>query len=193
MDEIWKSIDGYNGRYEISNLGRVKSYAQSKNGKIQLGCPQKKGYLAVTLYDGNGNKKTCKIHRLVAMAFIPNPNNLPEVNHKDEDKSNNCVDNLEWCTLEYNHNYGTRNQRAGKKNRCNESTSKKIYSIDEYGNVEYFDSINDAERITGLIHQNIVRTLKGRGKSCDGRKWYYNETNVNHQQRLNEKGFTNIA
>lgn len=193
MEEIWVKIKDYNGKYEISNFGRLRSYAQSKSGKITTGSKDKKGYLVVRLYDNSNHSKDYKVHRLVAEAFLPNPENLPQVNHKDENKENNCVDNLEWCTNEYNHNYGTRNQRAGKSNQCHESTSEKIYSVDQNGNIEFFDSIGEAERVTGLSHANIVRTLKGRSKTCGKRKWYYNNESMNHQQRLNEKGFTNAA
>lgn len=178
MEEIWKPIDGFNGRYEISNYGRLKSYAQNKSGKISTGSPDKKGYLTVTLYDNDGKRQTYKVHRLVTGAFIPNPNNLPQVNHKDENKTNNCVDNLEWCDNDYNNHYGTRVQRASESNRCCETTSVKIYSVDKNGCMEYFDSVGEAERITGLSHSNIVRTLKGRTKTCGGRKWYYLDSQI---------------
>ena len=104
MEEIWKDIKGYEGLYQVSNLGRVKSL---KFGKERILKPGRKkiGYLIVLLYDNNGICKWFRIHRLVAEAFIPNPNNLPEVNHKDEDKSNNRVSNLEWCTRQYNNEY----------------------------------------------------------------------------------------
>ena len=173
MAEIWKEIKGYEGKYKISNWGRLKSYAQNKTGKISCGSPQKKGYLAVTLYDNKGNRQTYKIHRLVAEAFIPNPNNYPQVNHKDENKNNNHVSNLEWCTNEYNYHYGTRTQRVAESNRCCKTTSKAIYSIDSNGNIEHFDSIGEAERITGCYHSNIIRVLKNDRHSAGGRRWYY--------------------
>lgn len=177
MEEVWEKIDGFS-RYEVSNCGKVRSYAQNKQGKIMSASLQRKGYLAVSIIDDNGKKYTKKLHRLVAEAFIPNPNNLPQVNHKDENKENNYVDNLEWCDNNYNINYGTKVQRTAEKNRCCEYTSEKVYSVDINGNIEHFNSICEAERITGLSHCNIVRTLKGRTNTCGGRKWYYENSQI---------------
>ena len=171
MKEEWKVIPDYSD-YEISNLGRIKSYKQDRKGKISLGSKDKKGYLTKTLTNEFG-RKTFKVHRLVAQAFIPNIYNLPQINHIDENKENNRIDNLEWCDNCYNSNYGTRTERIALANRCCETTSKKVYSIDENNIKEFFDSIGEAERITGLPHSNIVRALKGRRKTCGGRKWYY--------------------
>lgn len=173
MTEIWKPIENFEDRYAISNLGNVKSYIRNPDGDVLLGQIDKKGYRLVKLYDGNGHSKTCKIHRLVAMAFIPNPNNYQQVNHKDEVKINNCVNNLEWCDQTYNINYGTKIQRTTEKNMCCESTSLKVYSVDENGHKEYYDSIGEAERATGLSHSNIVRTLKGRTRHCGKFEWHY--------------------
>ena len=111
--EIWKDIQGYEGMYQVSSHGRVRSFKWNRC-KILKTRKDKKGYIVVTLTKHSKNYVP-KVHRLVAIAFIPNPNNLPQVNHKDEDKSNNNIDNLEWCTNEYNRNYGTRNERAIKK------------------------------------------------------------------------------
>ena len=96
--EIWKDIQGYEGIYQVSSYGRVKSF---KKNKVKILKPQMhyKGYKFVTLHK-NGIGEKCKVHRLVAKAFIPNPNNYPVVNHKDENKSNNNVENLEWCSDE---------------------------------------------------------------------------------------------
>ena len=126
MDEIWKDVKGYEGRYQISNLGRFKSFAQdTKNGKIKIGNLNFNGYLVMLLYDGMGNKKWYPVHRLVASAFIPNPEGFDQVNHKDEVKTNNRVENLEWCTNDYNIHYGTGLARAAEANRCCPTTSKK--------------------------------------------------------------------
>lgn len=172
--EIWKQIEGYQGRYSISSYGRVKSFAQDrKNGRIKTGYLNYKGYPQILLYDGKGGKKWWFIHRLVAKAFIPNPNNYPQVNHMDENKRNNHVENLEWCDNEYNINYGTGRKRAAYKNQCCKTTSLKVYSVDSHGQIEYFDSIGEAERRTGNSHCNIVRALKGRRPRCGGRKWFY--------------------
>lgn len=127
--EIWKDIQGYDGLYQVSNIGRVKSLNYSRTGKEKILKPCKaNGYLQVYLYK-EGKSKMYKIHRLVAMAFIPNPDNLPCVNHIDEDKSNNCEDNLEWCTVAYNNTYGTRIQRQAeslKGFKHSEETRKKL-------------------------------------------------------------------
>ena len=116
--EIWKDIKGYEGLYQVSNLGRIKSFNYMNTGKEKIKTPtlQKKhpmkqgGYLQTTLYKNN-QSKTVVVHRLVAEAFIPNPDNLPQVNHKDHDKTNNCVDNLEWCTAKYHSNHKRNNRK----------------------------------------------------------------------------------
>lgn len=121
MEEQWKPITGYEGLYEVSNLGNVRSLdrrTRAKNNSTMLrkGCilipfyEEKKGYYQVTL-NKDGKKKHHRVHRLVASAFLENPFNYTDVNHKDENKTNNHVDNLEWCTRKYNNNYGTKPER----------------------------------------------------------------------------------
>ena len=132
MKEEWRDIKGYEGKYQISNLGRVKSlnYKHTKKEKILSNVPDTEGYLLVSLYK-SGKKKPFRIHKLVAIHFIPNPNNLPEINHKDEDKTNNGVSNLEWCSIEYNLNYGTRNKRISEKLKGREFTEEHKKKISE--------------------------------------------------------------
>lgn len=173
--EIWKDIKGYEGLYQVSNLGRVKSCERYKKGnncitKVneRIKKPSvKNGYYFIVLYKDNKGEN-CYIHRLVASAFIDNPDNLPLVNHKDEIKTNNMVDNLEWCDRVYNNNYGTRNERVAT------ALSKPIYSVDITTNeITFYQSINDASRITGGNIGNISSCLKGKYKSAGGYKWYY--------------------
>ena len=126
MEEVWVDIEGYEGLYQISNLGRVwsvKSNIYLKGGIIS-------NYISVGLYKDR-HYKNFHIHRLVAKAFIPNPLNLPQVNHKDEDKFNNRVDNLEWCTAKYNSNYGGRNSKIGDKSRGHRLTDEVKKRISE--------------------------------------------------------------
>ena len=190
--EEWKPIKGYEGLYEVSNLGRVKSLNRKilcSNGlikeikeKILTPKDNGKGYLNVHL-SKNGNHKHLYIHRLVAEAFIPNPNNLPQVNHKDENKSNNCVDNLEWCTAKYNMNYGTHNERVSKNNKgkkmSEETLNKIIKKIMQFtldGElVKIWDSIKDAT-LNGFNCGAIGRCLKGNLNKHHNFIWkYYDE------------------
>lgn len=151
--EIWRDIVGYEGLYQISNNGNVRSF-HSKDGSPLLLTHEviKKGYCRVCLYK-NGVKKKELIHRLVAFAFVPNPCNLPFVNHKDEDKSNNHSSNLEWCTNIYNENYGTRNKRTG------ESRQKPIIVHDRLNNyalVAEYPSLKHAGKAYGVCADQIA-------------------------------------
>lgn len=117
MQEVWKDIKGYEGLYQVSNLGKVKRLGNNKQmrEKTLKERKGKGGYLQVLLCE-KGAQKSKYVHQLVAFAFIPNPNNYKEINHKDENKINNSVENLEWCNHKYNCNYGTRNKRlTGRK------------------------------------------------------------------------------
>lgn len=162
-NEIWKDIKGYEGLYRISNTGKVYSV---RNNKLFVSCTCGAGYQKVVLSD-NGVYKNHLIHRLVATHFLENPQNLPMVNHIDENKKNNHVNNLEWCSHKYNMNHGTRTERAAKKLR------KKIRgtSIDEQEVIE-LDSITDGEK-NGFSRLGITACLKGRNKTHKGYTWEY--------------------
>lgn len=163
MVEIWNDILGYEGLYEVSNWGRIR-----RNGKILR--PRKSGYygyLSVAL-SKNGNERQVLIHRLVASAFLPNPQNFPCINHKDEDKTNNAVDNLEWCDHQYNCNYGTRNERVAEKK------SKPVIQYDLLGNfIEEYKSTHEAERKTRIDNNCISRCCNGKYKTAGGFVWRY--------------------
>lgn len=170
MKEIWKPINGYKN-YQVSNMGNVKNII---TGRVLKGQNNGKGYLFVTLYDENHKGKQIMIHRLIAQTFIPNPNNLPQVNHIDENKHNNCIENLEWITSEDNINHGTHNIRVG----LNNPNRKPIYSVSENGEVIYYESGRDAKRYwmeKGIIVNptGIVSVLKGKTDTYKNMAWYY--------------------
>lgn len=171
--EIWKDCKGYEGLYQVSNLGRVWSVRKQRCIK-----PWKdsRGYLTLELVALNGKRKTEKVHRLVAIAFIENPNGLPQVNHKDENKENACVDNLEWCDAKYNCNYGTRNKKIiGAQNKF-------IYCV-ELNRV--FSSIKEAQEQLGIKGHHIGEVCEGKRKTCDGYHWeYYDGSNKSESEKI---------
>lgn len=148
QNEIWKDVPGYAGLYQVSNTGRVKSFKNQYGHGIRIlkGEKTQSGYIQVSL-----NKKRYKIHRLVAMAFIPNPDVLPQINHKNEIKTDNRVENLEWCTAKYNVNYGTAIERRSKKR------GKPVLCI-ETGNV--FESCKAAGREMNLDFSHIAKCCR---------------------------------
>lgn len=166
MKEVWKDIEAYEGLYQISNLGRVKSLYTNT---ILKGCKDKKGYLKVILCK-NSIKSTKKFHRLVAESFIPNPENKPEVNHIDEDKTNNKVSNLEWMTTKENSNHGTRNERVSKA----KSIPIIATNIKTYESTEFYGT-NECARQLGLNQSNITAVLKGKRKKVGGYTFKYKE------------------
>ena len=199
MQEEWKDIviekNGvvydYTGLYQVSNLGRVKSLGNGKTYKkerIKKTKPNKNGYVSTILYK-NGNSQRFYVHRLVATMFIPNPNNLPEVNHISEVKHNNCVENLEWCDRDYNANYGTIRERQsvkgkeranrervqrsermkGKFEGSKHPKARKVICI-ETGQV--FDCIKEASEWCG---GNVRQCCIGKSKTAGGYTWNYTD------------------
>lgn len=158
MEEIWRSVKDYEDLYEVSNWGRVRN---SRTGLVLRPEKNKNGYLQVNL-SKDGIVKHYYVHRLVTQAFIPNPNNLPEVNHKDENKENNRVDNLEWSTRSYNNNYGTRTEK----------TSKKVYMYNDGGLCGMWPSTQECKR-NGFNQSNISACCSGKLKKYKGYRWSY--------------------
>lgn len=191
MNEHWKSIKGYEGLYEVSDLGNVRSlprfatvtrngltYSRPYEGKVLKPTHRQHGYLGVMLYGKGGHKKrgfkTFSVHRLVAEAFIPNPENLPEVNHLDENKQNNRADNLEWASHIDNTRYGTAGQRRGAK-LTNGVRSRKVSQFTMDGTfVREFPSFAEANR-NGFASGNIVKCIKGKYRHAYGYLWKYSD------------------
>lgn len=194
---MFKSIKGFKW-YEVSDDGNVKRishvvivrkangtiYGKTVKELIMKGVPDKDGYRCVTLRDDNGMIITKKIHRLVAEAFIPNPDNLPQVNHKDEDKSNNCVENLEWCDNTYNQNFGTlpnRKSEVMKKRHqdgCFDSRKIKVICVDTGHVFESSIAAGEWLRNEGFLKVNpanitAVCKHKEKNKTAYGYKWEY--------------------
>lgn len=174
LNEIWKDIKGYEGIYQVSNFGRIRNIVTGKPIKlIRL----KNGYFQVNLCV-NGKPKPFYVHRLVAIAFIPNPNNYKYVNHKDENPANNCASNLEWCTHKYNCNYGTRNKRLSENHSgiFNTNKSKPILQYDLEGKfIKEWPSAKEVERQLGFASTNIAKCLKGKYKQAYGYIWKYKD------------------
>lgn len=185
MEEIWKDIKNYEGLYQVSNLGRVRSLDHIRKngkksgneylskGKVLKSAIQNVGYMFVVL-SKNGKTKGYRVHRLVAEAFISNPNNYKCVNHKDENKQNNCVDNLEWCNHTYNNNYGTKKERLkqSQQKRC----GKKVNQYDLDGNfIRQWNCFMDIERHMNIkkCHVGICACCKGKLKTSYGYRWKY--------------------
>ena len=168
MDEQWKQIimNGIEYDYLISNHGRVFSLKRQKMLK-----PRKHtgGYLKVKLFK-NDKEKYFLIHRLVAIHFIPNNDEeKTEVNHIDENKENNHVENLEWCTREYNMRYGTRIERQ-KKTTLDSGRGKRVRCVETH---QEFESVHEASRFLGVDNSSLRACLKGRTKTCKGLHWEY--------------------
>ena len=176
LQEVWRDVIGYEGRYQVSNLGRVKrlryEYVDTyKSGRHRVKPERiitaniaKMGYYMVDLYS-SGRRKRCYVHRLVAQSFVPNPDNLFYVNHKDENMLNNRADNLEWCTAAYNVSYGTNRVRSVETRRKNGT----------------YENISDVTR------RRISDALKGKKKSLSHRQHISEGHKKLYAQRYREK------
>ena len=171
MEKLWKEIPDTDGKYLISTDGEVMAISRRvKFGnvfrwtKTNIRTARKKenGYLELEILG-----KHHYIHRLVAEAFIPNPDNLPCINRKDENKENNSVENLEWCDYSYNANYGTRTKRAKEKQFGDRFV---VINLDTG---EVYKTPKDASRATGIHNDSISRVCKGKSKTAGGYRWRY--------------------
>lgn len=165
-EEIWKPVEEVPKKYLVSNFGRIKYIGgyRNKPNRVTLGVKDKSGYYRINMWDSERKiYVSASVHRLVARAFIDNPNNYPIINHKDENPSNNRADNLEWCTYKYNNEYGTAQKRA-----CNTRIKNKIckkvfaYSLDGVL-LNTFNSINDAARFYNTDAANIGACCNNKG------------------------------
>ena len=193
--EIWNDVIGYEGKYQVSNKGNIRSlnFHRSNKTKIMKGILDKDGYSRIMLYkDGKGT--IYRVHRLVAEAFIPNPNGFPCVNHKDENPSNNDVTNLEWCTVLYNNNYGGKGDKLSKalkglntwsrgvpksndtRRKMALSHSKKVIQMTLEGNIiKEWGSMTEAANSLGCHQSKISECCRGNRKSHGGFRWKYKE------------------
>ena len=188
MNEEWKVIPGYEGLYEVSNCGRVRSLPRIVKAR---GTSQRRAFSRILKPYNNklnyqyvalskdGKPKTYSVHRLVATQFVPNPNNLPIINHKDENPRNNRADNLEWCTQMYNVHYGTGMERGNAKYNHGRIAVDKLDLDGNY--ICSYQSATDAAEAVGVRKQTILACLKGKnsnGRKCltaGGYKWRYKE------------------
>lgn len=189
-EEIWRDIPGYENLYQVSNMGRVKSLSRkirTKNNSFRV-LPEticilhknRGGYLQINLYK-EGGYKTYTVHRLVGMTFIPNPDNLPQINHKDEDKTNNRVENLEYCSSSYNNRYGTKLERMKSNINFKSSHLKQRVTLGKPVNqylidgklINTFQSTMEAYRVTGVRTQGICACANHRPyyHTAGGYKW----------------------
>lgn len=189
MQEIWKDIKNFEKIYQVSNFGRIRSLDRMiinsnlnksyfKKGQLlkqHYSLKNQKGYLQVSLWK-NGTRKECKVHRLVAEAFIPNFENKQEVNHIDGNKNNNCVNNLEWCNGLENIHHAIKNNlftNEGKQRQI-KAISKTIIQYDLNNNfIKQWPSMKEAERHLGIASSSICHCCKGDYKTAGGYLWRY--------------------
>ena len=182
--EEWKNIIGYEGLYEVSNMGNVRNVRRNTLLRFSK---NNYGYIQVYLYK-NGIRNGFKVHRLVAQAFIPNPDNLPQVNHKDEDKTNNSVENLEWCDHKYNVNYGHRTENAintrvkngyADPNFIGFGLNEKEY-IKQYSRIYYERNREKSKERSKIYYQEHKKELYEKNKERN-KEW-----RENNRERYNE-------
>ena len=174
MEEIWKDVVGLEDRYQVSNFGRVRSKERffkdkrdrNRHVKEKILKPVCKEYKEYVLKHSDGKQHTHLAHRLVSEAFIPNPNNYPVINHKDENKYNNNVDNLEWCTYSYNCTYNDNNKKIGKKLRGRPTHNSIKVRCVETGII--YRSISEASKLTGIRYSTIQDIIQGKRHSYKG-------------------------
>lgn len=172
MTEIWRDVEDYEWLYQVSNLGNVRSKKRNKNLKPFT---TSNNYLKVKL-SCNNKQIDYFVHRLVAKAFIPNPNNLSQVNHIDENIQNNNINNLEWCTHSYNQNFGNRNKKVQN------ALGVKINQYDLNGNfIKTFNSINEAQKECHTGHIN--KCLSGKYKKAGNYIWKYEDSNDRNRKK----------
>jgi hypothetical protein len=182
MQEVWKPVAGYEGVYEVSNHGRVRSLdgfdwmGRRVKGKLRKTKKNNRDYVQMSL-SKDGTIKYYLMHRLVAEAFVENPDKLPQVNHKDENKNNNCADNLEWCTNIYNRHYGTGLERAIKNHDYEQIAHKNMRDLKQMTPdgelVALWHGVMTAYRATGIHESGIRNCCYGKAKTAGGYKWAY--------------------
>jgi hypothetical protein len=176
IKEVWKSVDDYEGFYEVSNMGDVRSMNRyTKDGKFLKGKVLKQGLCTSgykhVVFCKDGIKKDMLVHRLVARAFLQNENKYAEINHKDEDKCNNVVSNLEWCDRVYNNNYNS--VAARNLLKATKAIIKGVLQIKDGRTIGIFESMKEAERATGIFHESISACCRGKRRSAGGFNWSY--------------------
>ena len=165
LHEEWVPISGYS-KYEISNYGRVRSH--TRKARILKLQPSSDLYLRAEMVNDEGRWHSVSVSRMVATAFVPNPQNLPQVNHINEDVQDNRADNLEWCDGKYNSNYGTRGRRIGEK------LGKAVAQYDMNGQlISIYPSSMEASRKTGADNSSIIKCCKGILNKTKGYVWKY--------------------